>query len=464
MKARTKILIDLFKRREFDIFTSGHAKQEQALLYLTDNCTTEVAYGGAAGGAKSWTGCVWLTFLALAYTGTRYFIGREELTRLKESTLITFFKVAAYYGLERETDWKYNAQSHFIEFHNGSRISLLDLKYQPSDPYYERYGSVEYTSGWIEEAGEINHGAFDTLKSRIGRHLNEEFKILSKIFITLNPKKNWCHSRYWVPFKEKTMPKNIIFIPALVQDNPFIDKNYIDNLHNISDKVKKQRLLYGNFDYDDDDNALIDFDKINDMFTNTFVERGKKFISSDIAITNDKFVSISWDGLRITDLQAIKNASKPVETMINGVTTTIIDYKPLIAIFDKQSNKYKIPRSNIVFDADGLGKNIKEYLSGAVPLHSGISSIHPEYKNLKAELYYKLAEMINDNKIYFDCYIDDQTKKIIIDELQAVKRKSDIGEKLAIEPKAKVKELIGHSPDYSDALAYRMLFLITRRE
>jgi len=72
--------------------------------------------------------------------------------------------------------------------------------------------------------------------------------------------------------------------------------------------------------------------------------------------------------------------------------------------------------------------------------------------------------MINDKKIVFDCYIDEQTKKTIIDELQAVKRKSDVGEKLSIEPKAKVKEWLGHSPDYSDALAYRMLFLITRRE
>ena len=160
MNHKAQIYLELFKRGEFDLITRGHEKQKQALQILTDKNTKELAYGGAAGGAKSWTGAVWLVFSCLAYPNTRYFIGREELTRLKESTLVTFFKVCSYYGIDRDIDWKYNAQSHFIEFTNGSRISLLDLKYQPSDPFYERYGSVEYTSGWIEEAGEVNHGAF----------------------------------------------------------------------------------------------------------------------------------------------------------------------------------------------------------------------------------------------------------------------------------------------------------------
>jgi len=258
------------------------------------------------------------------------------------------------------------------------------------------------------------------------------------------------------------MPDGIVFIPALVQDNPFIDPSYIENLENISDKVKKQRLLYGNFDYDDSDDALITFDKINDLFYNTFVEPGEMFISSDIAITNDSFVVIVWDGLRIKELVSLKNASKPVETMVNGVTTTIVDYTPLINEFERLSVKWKVPRSNIVFDADGIGKNVKEYLSGAVPLHTGIKAIHPEYFNLKAELFYKLAEVINSNKMFIDCYLSPEIKERLISELQTIKRKSDVGEKLKILPKADVKKLIGHSPDITDAIAYRMLFVLTR--
>jgi len=80
----------------------------------------------------------------MAYPGTKWFIGREELKRLRESTLITFYKVCKMFGIRKDIDFKYN----------GSRIDLLDLRFLPSDPLYERYGSIEYTGGWIDEGGE----------------------------------------------------------------------------------------------------------------------------------------------------------------------------------------------------------------------------------------------------------------------------------------------------------------------
>ena len=179
----------LFKSGVFDFITvfkgKKHEKQEEALEFLIDGDTEEFLYGGAAGGAKSWTGCVWLLFMCLIFPETKWFIGREELKRITESTLITFFKVAKAYGAEGT--FRFNAQKNFILFNNGSRIDLLELKYKPSDPLYERFGSTEYTGGWIEEGGEINYGAYEVLKTRIGRHYNDKFGIMAKIFITCNP-------------------------------------------------------------------------------------------------------------------------------------------------------------------------------------------------------------------------------------------------------------------------------------
>lgn len=101
---RIKIECELFRRGVFDFITRSerghHAKQEEALRILTDNTHTEFLYGGAAGGAKSWTGCSWLAFMSMSYPGTKWFIGREELKRLRESTLITFFKVCSQYGIK----------------------------------------------------------------------------------------------------------------------------------------------------------------------------------------------------------------------------------------------------------------------------------------------------------------------------------------------------------------------------
>ena len=164
-------------------------KQGIAFDYLMDHETEYLGFGGGAGGCKTWTGCFWLLSLALKYPGVRLFMGRVELKRLRETTLISFYKVTAEYKVS--DSYEYKGQDHFIQFKNGSVILLLDLVFKPSDPLFERYGSLELTCGWIEEASEVHFGAFDILKSRINRHLNDKYGLLGKLFVTCNPKKNW---------------------------------------------------------------------------------------------------------------------------------------------------------------------------------------------------------------------------------------------------------------------------------
>ncbi|WP_235021591.1 phage terminase large subunit [Chitinophaga eiseniae] len=447
------MLTELFKRRQFRMFVSDkgklHQKQEEALYILTDSETEEFAYGGAAGGAKSWTGCLWLLFMCLAYPGTRWFIGREELKRLRESTYQTFLKLARKYGLKQGEDWFYNGQDHYIHFPNGSRIDFLDLKYVPRDPLYERYGSVEYTGGWIEEGGEVNFGAYDTLKSRVGRQLNEKYGIMGKIFVTLNPKKNWCHTEFWKPFKAGILPKHKRFLQALVQDNPFIDAGYIDKLHKIVDKVKKQRLLYGNFDYDDDDNALMTYDAITDIFSNGFVVEGKKYITADVArFGSDRSVIMVWNGLRVIDIVVLKQQR----------TTKVADE------IEKIRNRHGIPISSVIVDEDGVGGGVVDklrcqgFVNNSSPLPNPVTQEQENYKNLKSQCYYMLAERINDHKIFVSCE-DTEIKEALIEELEQVKKREvDNDKKLEVVPKDEVKDLLGRSPDYSDTLMMRMFF------
>ena len=63
-------------------FTPSH-KQHLAWQYLTDNVTTEIGYGGAAGGGKSYLLCYWLTIMALQYPKSRWGFGRKELKTIK---------------------------------------------------------------------------------------------------------------------------------------------------------------------------------------------------------------------------------------------------------------------------------------------------------------------------------------------------------------------------------------------
>jgi len=102
---------------------------------------------------------------------------------------------------------------------------------------YERFGSTEYTGGWLEEAGEINFGAFDVLKSRIGRQKNKEFGLIGKILITCNPKKNWLYVDIYKPFKQGELPKVPIYVDGMVWDINAIHTAYPDFL---SMKVRNQ--------------------------------------------------------------------------------------------------------------------------------------------------------------------------------------------------------------------------------
>ncbi len=204
-------------------------KQHLAYERLWDTETRFLLYGGGAEGGKSWLGAEWLLTNCYRYPGTKWFIGRNELKRLKSSSFATFKKVCAHHGIPA-TDWRFNGQDNYIEFLNpetekfdgyGSRIDLLDLKLMPSDPMFERFGSTEYTGGWIEEAGEIHFLAFDVLKARVGRWRNEEYGLNpAKILITCNPKQNWLYRIFYKPWKEQKLPLGYAFIQSLYKDNP----------------------------------------------------------------------------------------------------------------------------------------------------------------------------------------------------------------------------------------------------
>ena len=72
------------------------------------------------------------------YPGVRYAIGRNELKRLKQTTLASYFKFCAEYEIPVQQRGNYNSQDSVIKFENGSEILLLDLARQPSDPLYTR--------------------------------------------------------------------------------------------------------------------------------------------------------------------------------------------------------------------------------------------------------------------------------------------------------------------------------------
>ncbi len=430
--------------------------QKQHLVYeaLRNKLIDSVFFGGGAGGAKSWLLCESRLINALQFPGYRSFIGRKELKRLMQSTYITWNKVCAWHKIPAGT-WKLNGQYNYIEFTNGSRIDLLDVDYMPSDPLYERFGSLEYTDGALEEAGEIHYLAYDVLKTRIGRHMNQEFDIKATMLITGNPKKNWTHTTFYKPFKAGKLPENLCFVQSLYLDNPYTADEYGKQLSQITDRATKERLMFGNWDYDDDPTVLMAYDAITDLFTNTVDQSTDKYLICDVARQGGDKITISyWEGMLAKELW---------EFQYQGLDIT--EQKLRTIASEKQ-----IPFSHICVDEDGMGgglvdnmKGIRGFVNNSAPIEHETSidskiKVRPNYKNLKSQCGFMLADEVNNHRIAIHCQNED-IKERMCEELSVIKQKdADKEGKLQINAKEDVKELLGRSPDWSDNLLMRMIF------
>lgn len=416
--------------------------QEQAIEYLFDNTTTEVLFGGAAGGGKSWVGCSWLVLMCLKYPKTRYLMGRSKLDSLKKTTLNTFFEVCDQWNIKANKHYNFNASSNVITFYNKSEIILKDLFLYPSDKNFDSLGSLEITSAFIDEANQITEKAKNIVASRM-RYKLDKFNLIPKMLMTCNPAKNWVYTQYYRPSKEGTQKPYRKFIQSLVDDNEYISKHYKTQLQTL-DELSKQRLLFGNWEYDATKDNLIEYDAILNMFEQNGVE-GEKYISCDIArFGSDKTVIMYWQGLHLKKIRTL------LKSAINDVVSEIRDIQ--------QSNQVKL--TNIIIDEDGVGGGAKDYLRCKGFVNNARPLKNENYQNLKTQCYYKLADLINKGQVGIDCN-DITIKNQIIEECEQVRMKdADKDGKLKIIPKETIKNIIGRSPDFADALAMRMFYEI----
>lgn len=419
-------------------------KQWLAYKYLTDNCTNFIGYGGSAFSGKSYLECYWVTIMSLAYPDTGWGLGRRELTTLKKTTLITLFKVFEECDIKPDIDFVYNQQLNLITFNNLSQIFLIDTAYKPSDPLYTRLGGYELTGCAVDESAETDYMAIEILFSRCGRRKNNKYNLTAKMLETFNPSKTHIFRRYYLPYKENRLNDNIVFIPALPSDNPSPDvAPYIQNMLANATETTKQRLIYGNFEYDDDPSTLIEYDAIIKSFESVKKDESKqRYISCDYArYGSDTTVICVWHGMTCK-VKQYKGLSVP------GCRDEI---KRLQAA-------YSVPTKNVTVDEDGVGGGVVDLLPGCRGFVNNSRAVDDEnFDNLKSQCYFKLADAMNRGVVKIDC--DAGHKDLIIQELENVKQKSvDKDQKKGVIPKDMVKQLIGRSPDFSDAIAMRFVF------
>lgn len=463
-------------------------KQQQAwdLISFDNKTIKNLGFGGGAGGGKTWFACEWLITNAYRFPYSRQFIGREELTRLKKSTFVTFKKVCRYHKIP-DNDWRLDALNSSIIFNNGSVIDLIDVAFKPSDPDYERFGSLEYTCGFGEEAGEWSFDAFDILKSRVGRHNHfnsidntmcekpidfdiypERYphiiELPPKFLLTFNPSRGWLYRVFYEPWKKGELENGYAFVQTLYTDNPYTAKMYGEQLDGIKNKVNKARLKEGDWEYTDDIGAMTTLEHLQDMFSNTITIDDKKYMTVDVARAGkDSCVFTVWEDLKIKSI---------VKKQHQSIPTTIQNVKDL-------ASAEGVPYSRIAIDSIGVGGGVADGLNGCIAFNSNSSpfltrtqirdrkkrvsdSILPNiqtlYANLKTQCAFKLAEIINEHKISL-VPVGEYRDEIIAD-LTATLQERDIDKegKAKMATKEEIIAELGRSSDIGDTMLMRMFW------
>lgn len=324
--------------------------------------------------------------------------------------------------------YKVNESNLMITCPNGVNIHFKSAD-KPDNLFGEDVYSVVF-----DEAPRAKVDAYYALRSTI-----TATKGTMKLIGNFGGTSNWMHL---LKEKSKTDKEYAYFkvtawdaVAAGILD----EEEILQAQRDLPPKIFKQLYLAEEQESDD---QLITYDAMNNLWTNKHAEKGQKYITADIALFgSDKFQVYVWDGWTIIDSITIAKCEAPeVEKLLKDT-----------------AEKYKVGRSNIVYDADGLGSFLRGYLIGARPFNNGAAAIGKKnYKNLKSQCGYEFAKKVNANEVYINCDLD---KSEVLKELECLQSYAlDNDGKIQLMPKARIKEIIGHSPDKLDALIMRMYF------
>jgi hypothetical protein len=256
---------------------------------------------------------------------------------------------------------------------------------------------------------------------------------------------NWVHK-----LKEKAETDNEyayfkITCWDAIKEGILSEKEVLQAKKDLPDKIFK--ALY-EAEASESEGQLITNDAITKMFINSDIEKGVPHITADIArMGKDKTVIMVWSGMKVIYIESID---------ISTITETVTAIKMLML-------RYSVNVNHVMVDEDGVGGGVvdllkcKGFRNGSRPVK--IQGKEENFANLKTQCYWKLAELINNDEIFVNC--DVSVQQSITEELEWVRLPQELDtSKISLLSKDKVKQGLGRSPDYSDALMLRMFFIL----
>ena len=216
-------------------------RKQKAFIDATES---EVLFGGAAGGGKSYGQVVDALLFALRYPASKQLILRRTFAELDKSLIRTAL------ALYPRGIYSFNSSTHTGRFKNGS---IIDFGYCAAEIDVFQYQSAEYDVIRFDELTHFTESQYIYLISRV-RGANSYPK---QIKSSTNPGgigHGWVKARFVDPappgegfIGEDSLSR--IFIPSLLDDNKFLsqgDPKYRQRLLALPEREKKA-LLYGDW-------------------------------------------------------------------------------------------------------------------------------------------------------------------------------------------------------------------------
>lgn len=259
--------------------------------------------------------------------------------------------------------------------------------------------------------------------------------------------------------KERMFVKSVTFCRAGLEENVKLmtsDPNYLANLAQQSEE-QRSRDLEGNWNFKASGDDMIKILDMERFFERPRIPGGMKYASCDIAFEGgDSLVMWLWEGFHIKDLYVCRNDSK---TTLGSVKAKLQEWGVL--------------EEHLVYDLNGLGQAFKGFFPHARPFNN-MAGVEPRFKgmyhDLKSQCAYMFAHKLMDGEISIEQRLLERRfsgkkfsnvplRQILLQERRAIRAESESADRgFSLIKKRTMKSIIGHSPDYIEALLMRFVF------
>jgi hypothetical protein len=318
-------------------------------------------------------------------------------------------------------------------------------------PIPERDGVVRYCfmdGESVEDIiwGDTREEVYAQCKSTIDRYWKEEY------------------SMYGSP--EALFIKSVTFIEGKLSDNKKLlrsDPTYLANLMNRPEE-DRARDLEGNWHYRALGDDIIKLTHMENFFNSAeMTGDGVLRASCDVAFTGgDNLVMWLLKGMHVLDVYVLRGA----------------DSRKAMEMIKAQLEAWRVREENFTFDVSGLGQGLRGFFPKAVPFNNREAAFgvpRGTFDCIKSQCGFFLADKlirgemsINpellDRRFSGDGFAGMRLRDILMRERRAIRAVSDndASGKCLIK-KASMKKIVGHSPDFIEALLMAMIFFVKHK-